>query len=84
MSGALWCDPGGHAFSERDPGRQRITVNELDPETGEDVTDFRDYCGYHAEQAGLRRRTTRPAGIEARGLPAAPAEGIAHWTPEPG
>jgi hypothetical protein len=62
MSQALWCDSGGHAFSERDPGRQRISVNSLDEDTGEETSETRDFCGDCAEKAGLlAKRRTRPA-----------------------
>jgi hypothetical protein len=61
MSAALWCDQGGHAFSERDPGRQRITVNTLDEETEREVQISKDFCGGCADQAGLNgKRKTRP------------------------
>lgn len=60
MSVALWCDQGGHAFSERDPGRQRIKVNTLDDNEVE-VEVTKDFCGDCAAQAGLTRpRKTRP------------------------
>lgn len=60
MSRALWCDSGGHAFSERDPGRQRVTVQVLDDD-GTEHEDFREFCGECAEKAGLlRKRVTRP------------------------
>ena len=68
MSAALWCDQGGHAFSERDPGRQRVTVNTLDEETDREVTVAKDFCGECADRAGLNtKRKTRPT------LPAAGA-----------
>jgi len=61
MSAALWCDQGGHAFSERDPGRQRITVNTLDEDENE-VQVAKDFCGACAAQSGLTTpRKTRPA-----------------------
>jgi hypothetical protein len=61
MSQAMWCDQGGHAFSERDPGRQRITVAVLDDD-GAEQEETRDLCGDCAEQAGLlKKRQTRPA-----------------------
>src|ERR1700679_3738964 len=61
MSAALWCDQGGHAFSERDPGRQRVTVNTLDEETEREVTVAKDFCGECADRAGLNsKRKTRP------------------------
>jgi hypothetical protein len=60
MSAALWCDQGGHAFSERDPGRQRIRVSVLDDdETETEVA--KDFCGDCAAKAGLTSpRKTRP------------------------
>jgi hypothetical protein len=60
MSAALWCDQGGHAFSERDPGRQRITVNTLDEDERE-VQVAKDFCGECAANSGLTSpRKTRP------------------------
>ncbi len=62
MSQALWCDQGGHAFSERDPGRQRISVNTLDSETDAEIQVTKDFCGQCATQSGLTTpRRTRPA-----------------------
>lgn len=61
MSQALWCDAGGHAFSERDPDRQRISISTLDEESGREVMESRDFCGEHARAAGLLNRKTRPA-----------------------
>lgn len=62
MSQALWCDAGGHAFSERDLGRQRISVVVLDEATEEEKFESRDYCGDCAAKAGLlSKRKTRPA-----------------------
>jgi hypothetical protein len=61
MSQALWCDNGGHAFSERDPGRQRISVATIDPDTEREVMESRDFCGECAESTGITRpRKTRP------------------------
>ena len=72
MSQALWCDQGGHAFSERDPGRQRISVQVLDDD-GVEQAESRDLCSQCAEQAGLlKKRQTRPAAaIPAPARPAA-------------
>jgi hypothetical protein len=62
MSAAMWCDQGGHAFSERDPGRRRITMNVLDEETGREITDTRDVCGGCVTASGLdKKKVTRPA-----------------------
>lgn len=63
MSQALWCDQGGHAFSERDPGRQRISVEILD-DSGTEHSQFRDLCGDCAKTAGLLNPArTRPAAL---------------------
>jgi len=62
MSQALWCDQGGHAFSERDPGRQRITVNVIDEDTEAETQISKDFCGECAKVSGLTTaRKTRPA-----------------------
>ncbi len=61
MSQALWCDATGHAFSERDPDRQRISISTLDEKTGEEKVEARDFCGECAQAAGLLKRKTRPA-----------------------
>jgi hypothetical protein len=62
MSQALWCDQGGHAFSERDPGRQRITVNVIDEDTEAETQLTKDLCGDCARTSGLTsKRITRPA-----------------------
>lgn len=64
MSQALWCDQGGHAFSERDPGRQRISVQVLDDD-GVEQAESRDLCSECARKAGLlQKRQTRPAAAE--------------------
>ncbi len=60
MSQALWCDQAGHAFSERDPGRQRISVTVLDAD-GAEKQEARDLCGDCAASSGLLApRVTRP------------------------
>jgi hypothetical protein len=70
MSAALWCDQGGHAFSERDTGRQRITVNTLDEDERE-VQVAKDFCGECAAKSGLTSpRKTRPT------LPAVVSGGV--------
>lgn len=61
MSQALWCDHGGHAFSERDPGRRRISMAVLDEDTEQERTESRDFCGECAEKSGIAEpRKTRP------------------------
>lgn len=75
MSAALWCEQGGHAFSERDPGRQRISINTLDEEENE-VVVAKDFCGDCAADAGLTSpRKTKPAiALTAAAQEAAEAE----------
>lgn len=48
MSQALWCDPGDHAFSGRDPERSRYTRTHVDPATGDEKVEVFDTCGEHA------------------------------------
>lgn len=61
MSQALWCDQSGHAFSERDPGRQRVKVNQID-EDGNEVEIAKDLCGECAVRIGITApRKTRSA-----------------------
>jgi hypothetical protein len=50
LSGALWCDLGEHAFSSRDRKRTTYTVQTVDEETGEPVTDQITACGPHAAE----------------------------------
>ncbi len=78
MSQALWCDAGGHAFSERDPGRQRIAIAVLNEDTGQEETESRDFCSECAAKAGLlAKRKTRPAAAALNGPPA-PARADPH------
>ena len=41
---ALWCETGGHAFSQRDRGRQEWSVRVFDVDAGEEVTETRVCC----------------------------------------
>jgi hypothetical protein len=62
MSQALWCDRGGHAFSDRDPGRKRVAVAGLDDDGNEQDAQYEDICGECIEKSGLLRKArTRPA-----------------------
>lgn len=76
MSQALWCDHGGHAFSERDPGRQRIKVDGIDPDTEEETVILKDFCGECAEKTGMtaKPRTRTPVALTASAKAAADAE----------
>lgn len=68
VSYALWCDRGGHAFSENDPGRIIIPAASVLDQDGNEVTiKAQAVCGEHAQ--GMNKRITRPAAISS---PAAP------------
>lgn len=59
---ALWCDRGGHAFSEDDPGRIIIpAASALDQDGNEITVKAQAICGEHAR--GMNKRITRPAEI---------------------
>jgi len=51
---ALWCEQGGHSFSEKDPDVQVLTITARDPETGQPVTESRTSCGECAAAAKTR------------------------------
>jgi hypothetical protein len=55
---ALWCGVGGHAFSGRDPGRQRVTVEQWDEDLNRMAPVSVSACGEHARPLALK---TRPA-----------------------
>jgi hypothetical protein len=57
VSAALWCDQGGHAFSERDPERQEFTRASYDAD-GHRVESVFSVCGSCGEKSGFR---TAPA-----------------------
>lgn len=54
---ALWCGVGGHAFSARDPGRQRVTVQQWDEDSQETKPVTVSACGDHARPVQI---STRP------------------------
>lgn len=63
---ALWCGVGGHAFSARDPGRQRVTVQQWDEEAKETKPVTVSACGDHARPVSIATRpktaiTAQPA-----------------------
>jgi hypothetical protein len=84
MSQALWCDQGGHAFSERDPGRQRISITVLDEETNQERGEARDFCGDCAQAAGLLSKSRTRPGPAAPALPRADPRKIADLETELG
>lgn len=55
---ALWCGVGGHAFSSRDPGRQRVTLEQWDDEQNAMKPVTVSACADHARPVQLK---TRPA-----------------------
>ena len=50
---ALWCEQGGHPFSEKDPDVQVLTISGKDKE-GKPVTESRTICGACAAQTKTR------------------------------
>jgi hypothetical protein len=65
MSGALWCDLGGHAFSSRDKKRATYKVQTFDDD-GNPAEDELTACGPHAaeRQATLKPRAAIPQGAD--------------------
>ncbi len=47
MSQAIWCDPGDHAFSAKDPDAQQFERRYKDPDSGDTITDVINVCGAH-------------------------------------
>ena len=60
---ALWCGVGGHAFSARDPGRQRVTVQQWDEDSQETKPVTVSACGDHARPVQIATRP--PAALSA-------------------
>jgi hypothetical protein len=56
---ALWCDQGGHAFSQRDRGRQEITAKVFLDDDTEPTEETRITCSDCAIKLGQGQ--TRPA-----------------------
>lgn len=50
---ALWCEQGGHAFSEKDPDVQVLTIAGRGPD-GKTVEESRTSCGECAALAKTR------------------------------
>lgn len=50
---ALWCEQGGHSFSEKDPDVQVLTITARGPD-GQPVTESRTSCGECAAAAKTR------------------------------
>lgn len=67
---ALWCEQGGHSFSEKDPDYQVLSISGKDKD-GKPVTESRTLCGPCASQAKVNLGSARnnpaaqiPAGSE--------------------
>lgn len=68
---ALWCGVGGHSFSQRDPGKQRVTVEQWD-EDGQQMQPIAvAACGEHARPVQI---ATRPKAAINGGPVTSPAE----------
>lgn len=78
---ALWCGVGGHAFSSRDPGRQRVTVQQWDEEANEMRPVAASACGEHARPLQIQ---TRPKALtNGNGSVTDPAEAARrHYDPD--
>jgi hypothetical protein len=50
---ALWCEQGGHSFSEKDPDVQVIAITARGPD-GQQMTESRTSCGECAAAAKTR------------------------------
>jgi hypothetical protein len=55
---ALWCEQGGHSFSEKDPDLQVLSISGKDKE-GKPVTESRTLCGPCASQAKVNLGSAR-------------------------
>ena len=64
---ALWCEQDGHAFSEKDPGMQVMSIQSRDDE-GKPVSESRTLCGPCAVKMKVNFGKARTAAAE---LPAA-------------
>ena len=79
---ALWCEEGGHAFSERDPGMKVVQISGTD-EAGAPVEESRTMCGGCAPRVSVRR--TRPqAAAELSPPPGYQVPDLAHADPRVG
>jgi hypothetical protein len=50
MSRALWCDPGDHAYSAKDPDQNQFERKYRDPETQEEKSETVNVCGAHMSE----------------------------------
>lgn len=73
---ALWCEEGGHSFSERDPGMKVVLIEGTD-EAGAPVSESRTMCGGCAPRVSVRR--TRPAAMPGQLPLPVPAPAPAPW-----
>lgn len=59
---ALWCEQGGHSFSEKDPDFQVLTITGRDKE-GKQVTESRTICGPCAAQTKTNLGSARNSQV---------------------
>lgn len=67
---ALWCEQGGHSFSEKDRGQQVITINGIGGD-GEPAEESRTACG----PCAVRARTTLGTANNSAAAPLPPGGG---------
>ncbi len=61
---ALWCEQGGHSFSEKDPDVQVLTIAGRGND-GQTVEESRTSCGECAALAKTRLGQARNQGVKA-------------------
>ncbi len=59
---ALWCEQGGHSFSEKDPDFQVLTIQGKDKE-GKPVSESRTICGPCAAKTKTNLGSARNAPV---------------------
>jgi hypothetical protein len=59
---ALWCEQGGHSFSEKDPDVQVLTIAGRGPD-GKTVEESRTICGACAEKTKTRIGSTQNSPV---------------------
>jgi hypothetical protein len=59
---ALWCEQGGHSFSEKDPDLQVLTIQGKDKE-GKPMSESRTICGPCAAKTKVNLGSARNAPV---------------------
>jgi hypothetical protein len=60
---ALWCEQGGHSFSEKDPNVQVLTIAGRGPDGKTEESESRTICGACAEKTKTRIGSTQNAPV---------------------